>query len=107
MKVIKTEHRHVDLETKTEAWRQGLAHKAIHNRNQRIASSRKDNEDSIMQELFAREILPAWRVARAFVGGPEVAGNSCNPIISFLIEIMTFMFSTLIKHLYFATFLIV
>uniref|UniRef100_A0A7S0MNA3 Uncharacterized protein n=1 Tax=Cryptomonas curvata TaxID=233186 RepID=A0A7S0MNA3_9CRYP len=76
VKVIKSEHRHVDLETKKEAWRQGLAHKAIHNRNQRITSSRKDNEDSIMQELFAREILPAWRAARAFVGGPEVAGTS-------------------------------
>ena len=75
VKVIKSEHRHVDLETKTEAWRQGLAHKAIHNRNQRITSNRKDNEDSIMQELFAREILPAWRAARAFVGGPEVAGT--------------------------------
>ena len=27
-----------------------------------------------MQEVFTREILPAWRAAREFVGGPEVAG---------------------------------
>jgi hypothetical protein len=27
-----------------------------------------------MQELYTREILPAWRAAREFVGGPEVAG---------------------------------
>ena len=74
VKFLRTEHRSVDLESKMEAWRQGLAHKAIHNRNHRITTSRSNPEDSIMQEVFAREILPAWRAAREFVGGPEVAG---------------------------------
>eukprot|EP00292_Cryptomonas_paramecium_P023644 CAMPEP_0113708872 /NCGR_PEP_ID=MMETSP0038_2-20120614/29242_1 /TAXON_ID=2898 /ORGANISM="Cryptomonas paramecium" /LENGTH=144 /DNA_ID=CAMNT_0000634665 /DNA_START=30 /DNA_END=464 /DNA_ORIENTATION=+ /assembly_acc=CAM_ASM_000170 len=70
VQMLQIDHREVDLESRTDAWRNGVAHKAVHSRVHRANDA---NDESAVKDTFAREILPAWRAARVFVGGPDVA----------------------------------